>query len=339
MSFHIENQEIGGENRPYIVAEIGINARSDLALAESFIEIAAESGVDAVKFQTHKPDEEMNRSEMERVGAAQVYEVVTDAVLSRSDHQQLKSQCKNNGVTFLSTPFSTAAVDLLESINVSAIKIGSGELTNHELLARATEVGVPLLVSTGMSNESEVSSAVEFLKNRNAEFALLYCVSAYPADAELFDLSRITEMREQYDVPVGLSDHSQGIGIAPIAMGKGAAIIEKHFTLDRRLPGPDQEVSIEPDELERVVKFADAAGVALDGQYDLHEEEREIREWAGHSIVTTQAIAGGDKLDQSALTTKRPGTGISAARFFEILGRRITRDMDAGEILTESDLD
>lgn len=340
MSYDIAGQPIGENERPYIIAEVGINARTDVELAKSFITAAAQAGADAVKFQTHMPDEEMVRSEMERAGVSEVYEAVSDASLSEADHRELQAHAESTGITFLSTPFSAAAVDLLAELGVPAIKIGSGELTNREILAQAAAVDVPLIVSVGMSERSEVADAVEFLREQGADFALLYCVSAYPAEPELFDLKQIRTMRQEFDVPVGLSDHSLGVGVAPLAMGQGAAIIEKHFTLDRRLPGPDQELSIEPDELAELVAFAERAGATRDAKdAAMHDEEAEIREWAGHSIVTAKPLKAGEQFDESNLTTKRPATGIPAEKFFDIIGKTATHDIEPNRPVTEADIE
>jgi N-acetylneuraminate synthase/N,N'-diacetyllegionaminate synthase len=146
-------------------------------------------------------------------------------------------------------------------------------------------------------------------------------------------------MREEFDVPVGLSDHSLGVGVAPLAMGQGAAIIEKHFTLDRRLPGPDQELSIEPDELAELVTFAERAeATRADNDATVHSEEEEIREWAGHSIVTAKPVSAGERFDESNLTTKRPATGIPAERFFDVIGETAAQNIDSGSPLTEDDV-
>lgn len=339
MSYTIADRAVGKNERPYVIAEVGINARTDIELAKAFIDAAAQAGADAVKFQTHMPDEEMVRSEMERIGVTEVYEAVSEASLSEPDHRELQAHSESVGTTFLSTPFSAAAVDLLADIGVPAIKIGSGELTNREILERAAAVNVPLIISVGMSERFEVVNAVEFLREQGADFALLYCVSAYPAEPELFDLTRIQTMRKKFDAPVGLSDHSAGVGVAPLAMGHGAAIVEKHFTLDRRLPGPDQELSIEPDELAELVTFAERAeATRADNDATVHSEEEEIREWAGHSIVTAKPVSAGERFDESNLTTKRPATGIPAERFFDVIGETAAQNIDSGSPLTEDDV-
>jgi len=199
----IEDTKIGTEHRQYIIAEVGINTRNDLTLAKRFIEVAAEAGADAVKFQTHIADAEMVESEMRAIDAGEVYDTVAECEWSIDDHRELQSHAKMHGVTFLSTPFSTEAVDILDKINVPAIKIGSGEMNNWELLERAASTGKPLLVSTGMNTLDEIKATCEFLDDIASQYALFYCVSAYPTTAADFDFKTIEMLEEVADVPVG----------------------------------------------------------------------------------------------------------------------------------------
>lgn len=335
--FDIDGRPVGDGEKPYVIAEAGINARDDIELAKAFVDVAAEEGADAIKFQTHLPDAEMAREEMERIDAGEVYHVVSNCVLSPEDHEELAAHCREAGITFFSTPFSAEGIDVLDDLGAPAIKIGSGELTNRELLARAADTGKPLVVSTGMAEWETVRDAVAFLDDRDATFALLYCVSAYPADPEQFNLGLIERMREAFDVPVGFSDHSLGVDIAALAMARGAAVVEKHFTIDRRLPGPDQEVSIEPDELSELVEFARLVDATAGDEKPVHDDEADVKAWANHSVVAAADIEAGDRLDEDTLTTKRPGTGVSAERYFDVVGRRAARDIPAGTVLSEDD--
>jgi len=335
----IEGTKIGAGHRPYIIAEVGINARNDLALAKRFIEVAADADADAVKFQTHIADEEMVESEMRAINAGEVYDTVADCEWSLDEHRELQSHADMHDVTFLSTPFSTEAVDLLDKIDVPAIKIGSGEMNNRELLERAASTGKPLLVSTGMNTLDDIKATCEFLDDVASEYTLFYCVSAYPTTAAGFDFKTIETLEEMADVPVGFSDHSTGIEAAKVAVGNGASLIEKHFTIDRRLPGPDQEVSIEPNELADLCEFAilyDETSVEKDG---LNDEEIEIREWAQHSIVTTEEVEHGEELTVDNTTTKRPATGIPAKEYFDILGQEVTTKLSANMPIQNDHLD
>jgi len=329
----MRNLPIGAENEPFVIAEVGINARNDVELAKRFIEVAAKAGADAVKFQIHLPDDEMVVNEMDRIGASEVYDVVSDSSFSKDGHQALKEHCEEYGVEYLSTPFSVEAVDWLEDLDVSAIKIGSGELTNYHLLSRAADIDVPLLVSTGMSDYDTIADTVGFLRKEGAEFSLLYCVSEYPTDPDDFHLNTIDEMKSRYDVPVGFSDHSTGVEASVIAMARGADFVEKHFTIDRCLPGPDQEVSIEPKELDTLTDYASLVHETAGREKFRTDEEADVQEWARHSIVVQRDVESGQELTEDDLTTKRPGTGIPAKQFYDVIGKTINEDVSAGTIL------
>jgi len=330
--------QIGTDEVPFVIAEVGINAGDNIELAKRFVEVAADSGADAVKFQTHLPDEEMVADKMQKIGADEVYEVVSGCSFSKDEHQTLKDHCDHENVEYLSTPFSVKAIDWLEELDVSAIKIGSGELTNYPLLDRAVEVDVPLLVSTGMSDYDTIADTVDFLNKRDAEFSLLYCVSEYPTNSADFQLDTIEEMRSKYDVPVGFSDHSTGVEASVIAMARGADFVEKHFTIDRRLPGPDQEVSIEPEQLDTLTDYADLVHDTSGREKFTTDEEAEVKAWARHSIVTAEDVEAGQKLTEDDLTTKRPGTGISADRFYDVIGETIDIDLPANTVVKEDHL-
>jgi N-acetylneuraminate synthase/N,N'-diacetyllegionaminate synthase len=329
---------IGANARPYIIAEVGINAWDDLRLAKTFIEIAADCGADAVKFQTHLPDAEMNESELGAVEAGDVYDTVVESEWSRADHEALKEHANDNDVTFLSTPFSVEAVDMLEEIGVDAIKIGSGEMDNYHLLDRAIETGKPLLISTGMHTIEEVQHTCSFVEDRTDQFALLYCVSNYPTTPSDFDFSTIDRLYDLADGPVGFSDHSSGVEAAKVAIGNGADIVEKHFTLDRRLPGPDQVVSVESDELSDLCSFAHLYHETSTERSGLTAEEEETKRWAQHSVVTTAPIKEGERFERENVTTKRPGTGIPAKRYFDIISKTAARDLPPSETLDADDI-
>lgn len=335
----IEGTSIGPGEKPYIIAEVGINARDDITLAKRFIELAADAGADAVKFQTHLADAEMAEDEIRELGADDVYDTVSECEWTVEEHETLQAHADESGVTFLSTPFSVEGVEILETLNVPAIKIGSGELTNQELLARAGETGNPLLVSTGMHTRDEIEEACSFLESVADDFALFYCVSEYPTSAADFDFGTIDVLQQLADVPVGFSDHSVGVEAAKVAIGNGATIIEKHFTIDRRLPGPDQAVSIEPSTLEELCSFAELYYETASEKDGLQGEESDIKTWARHSLVTKKPIAAGEEFTEENLTTKRPGTGISANKFFDVLGRRAAQEVPGNSFLTPDDVE
>lgn len=335
----IDGERIGPGESPYIIAEVGINAQNDLRLAKRFIEVAAGAGADAVKFQTHLPDHEMQETEMRQIGAGEVYDTIKECVWSESDHRELQSHAAQFGTTFLSTPFSTEAVELLDRIDVPAIKIGSGELTNHHLISHAAKVSVPLLISTGMHTSRDIDRVAASLREEGVDFSFLYCVSSYPTTPTDYDFQSLDNLKSYTDDVVGFSDHSTGVEAAKIAIGRGANFVEKHFTIDRRLPGPDQAVSIEPEELENLASFADLYHETNTVKNELKNEELEIKKWARHSIVTTQKIEKNEQIRETMITTKRPSTGISAENYYDVLGQYAQVDIDKNTVLREVHLD
>jgi len=330
---------IGPGQAPFVIAEIGTNYRDDLELAAAMVDEAAAAGADAAKFQTHRANDEMVKQGMADLGHADLYNRIKSYEMSVGNHRNLKTRCENQGMRFLSTPFSVEAVDVLEEVDVKAYKIGSGELTNHQLLKRTAETGKPLLVSTGMAEWEVIEESVSFIKEHTDQFALLYCVSEYPTAAEDFNLGIINRMKKQFDVPIGFSDHSQGIEAAVTAMARGADFVEKHFTIDRRLPGGDQEVSIEPNELADLSAYADLIHQTRGTTRNVRSAEKSIGKWAQHSIVTADSVSSGEQFTNNNLTTKRPGTGISATRYYDIIGATATRDIDKDILLMEEDVD
>jgi len=335
----IEDTPVGDGNKPYIIAEIGINARNDLTLAKRFIEVAADSGADAVKFQTHVADAEMVESEMRRIGAGDVYDTIAGCEWSVDEHRELRLCAEENDVAFLSTPFSTDAVRVLEKIGVPAIKIGSGEMSNRELVEEAARTEKPLLVSTGMNELEDISETCEFLESVASDYALFYCVSEYPTNPEDFDFRTIATLKDLSGSPVGFSDHSTGVEAAKVAIGNGADLIEKHFTIDRRLPGPDQPVSVEPAELSELCSFAELYYETSSEKQGLRDEEVEIKRWAQHSVVATERIKKGTELSRENTTTKRPETGISAENYLDMIGKEATQEIPAGTIIEQDDIE
>lgn len=334
----IDGRKIGKGERPYIIAEVGINAWNDLRLAKEFIEAAADAGADAVKFQTHIASAEMVETEMRAIGAGDVYDTVKQCEWTRDDHYELQSCALSRDITFLSTPFSVEAVDVLSEIGVPAVKIGSGEMDDRHLVRRAAGVGKPLLVSTGMNTLDNIQSTCAFLEEVAESYLLLYCVSTYPTNAKDFDFGTIDVLQEISGGPVGFSDHSTGVEAAKVAIGNGASLIEKHFTIDRRLPGPDQEVSVEPTELADLCSYADLFHETSSRKEGVQGEEEEIKRWAKRSIVAKTNISEGEVITEDSITTKRPSTGVCASRYNEVVGKTAKRQVSKGEIVRFEDV-
>jgi N-acetylneuraminate synthase/N,N'-diacetyllegionaminate synthase len=318
--FAFDGRGIGDDHQPLLIAELGTNFRGDLDLAKRFVEVAAESGADAVKFQTHIAAAEMAESAMRELDFGDLYDRIATYKLSLEDHEELKAHCHRHDLSFLSTPFSVAGVERLADLGVPGIKIGSGELTNYPLLRAAANTGAPLLVSTGMADFETIARSVEFLSRHTDEFALLYCISEYPTDPSQFDFGAIQRMKSTFDVPVGFSNHAPGTATPTIAMAQGANLVEAHFTIDRRLPGGDPEVSLEPDQFKRLAENATLVHRTQGDTVEPTQAERDTAEWAHHSVVTASHVEAGSTFTSENLTTKRPGTGIPANRFQKVLG-------------------
>lgn len=337
-SISVGGKSIGNGSRPYLIAEIGTNYRHDLDLAKAMVEAASAAGADAAKFQTHIAADEMVESAMADLGFADLFNRISQYEMSIEEHSELRDHCMQYDLEFLSTPFSTDAVEILEAVGVPAYKIGSGELSNHHLLKRAAETGKPLLISTGMSDWNSLEHSVSFVRDHAERIALLYCVSSYPTEPSEFNLGVIDRMKAAFDVPVGFSDHSQGIQAAATAMARGADFVEKHFTLDRRLPGGDQEVSLEPEEFAELAEFADIVHQTRGRDKSVSSEEESLQLWAHHSVVTRTGVEAGETFTLENLTTKRPGTGVPAREYFEVIGREAARSIEADTIVSRSDI-
>ncbi len=323
----------------YIIAEAGINHNGDLDLAKKLVAAAAEAGADAVKFQTHIPEKEMmqNTVTADYVGEP-LFDLLKRVELSRQDHIELMEYAAGKGILFLSTPFSREAADLLEEIGVVAYKIGSGEMTNLPLLEHVAGKKKPVIISTGMSTLEEIEGSVNFLKKLGCGFMLLHCTSTYPTNYEDINLNVMGHLRERFVVPVGLSDHSTGIYVALASVALGACLIEKHFTLDRDLPGPDQKSSITPEELAELVRGVRAVEKAMGSVKRVTEGELPIQKMARESVVSLVDIPAGTVIGESMVWVKRPGGGIPAKDLYRVIGMRAREDIRANTLINWSDL-
>lgn len=320
-----------GPGRPcFVIAEAGVNHNGDLDLARQLVEVAASAGADAVKFQTFRAEklvtagapkatyqQRQSGTEEGQLGMLRRLE------LSREDHLELMALCRRLGILFLSTPFEEESADLLESLGVAAYKLPSGEITNLPLLAHVARKGRPLILSTGMATLGEIEAAVGAIAAAgNPDLALLHCVSSYPTAPADANLRAMATLASAFPCPVGYSDHTEGIAIPLAAVALGACILEKHFTLDRSLPGPDQQVSLEPDELKALVAGIRQVEAALgDGLKRPAACESNTAAVARKSLVAAMDIPEGAVLTAAAITLKRPGTGLPPALLPHLLGR------------------
>lgn len=344
-SIEIGRHRIGRGHPCFVIAEVGVNHNGDVRLAHKLIDLAVAAGADAVKFQTFTPEllaaEDAPQADYQKLGdrARSQVEMLTRLALDEPAHAELKSHADSVGITFLSSPFDERAVALLERLGVPAFKIPSGEVTNHQLLRRVAETGAPILMSTGMCTFDEIDEAVALLGPARDRLALLHCVSSYPADPRDCNLRAIELMRSRYDVPVGWSDHTEGIAIASAAVAVGADLVEKHVTLSRDLPGPDHTASIEPTELRAMVAAIRAVEAALGESHKKPSEaERAIAAVARRSLHWRTRLPPGQSVGPEDLVALRPGTGIPPFRMDELVGRRVRVTTVAGSLARLEDV-
>lgn len=339
----IAEVEIPTAEDVYVIAEAGVNHNGDLDLAHRLVDIAASSGADAVKFQTFSPDKLVSSTaattpyQRDRGGSSDQRSLLESLILPGTAWAELRDHARQSGITFLSTPFDLDSAELLVGLGLPALKVSSGELTNLPYLRELSALGVTLLVSTGMGTADEVAAAVEACADAPG-LVLFHCVSAYPAPVEECNLRAIPAMAEAHDVPVGWSDHTPGLATALGAVALGAPILEKHFTADRTLPGPDHPASLEPEELTEYVietkRLARALGDGVKRRMPSEEQNATLVRRSWHAAVD---LAVGTVLDSGHLALLRPEGGISPA--VDIRGRVVSRSIPAGGPVTPSDLD
>ncbi len=346
--------------RIYIIAEAGVNHNGSLQMARKLVRVAAEAGTDAVKFQTFKTEKLVCAMapkaayQMQTTDAAESqFKMLKGLELDKKAHRELIRYCDARGIQLLSTPFDLESLDLLTTtLKLPRIKISSSEITNAPLLLRAARSKIPIILSTGMSTLSEIETALGVLafgyaENRNNpslqrfqkayasksgqrvlkdHVVLLHCTTEYPAPFEDIHLMAMDTMRSAFGLPVGFSDHTRGIAVAIAAVARGAVVIEKHFTLNRNLPGPDHKASLEPDELKAMVtsirQVEAALGSSLKEPTDSEIKNRDI---VRKSLVAARPIKKGHLLTAANLTAKRPGTGISPIHYWDMLGKNAGR--------------
>ena len=325
-----------------MIAEAGVNHNGSLALALKMADAAKAAGADIVKYQTFQPEELASRYaekasyQKETTDAEESQlEMLRQLTLPPEGYRQLKRRCDEIGIGFVSTPFDLASIALLEPLEMPFWKIPSGEVTNLPYLLAIARTKRPVVMSTGMCELEEVRAAVDVLKaNGTPKITLLHCNTEYPTPYEDVNLRAMETMRRRFGVDVGYSDHTPGIEVPIAAAALGAVIVEKHFTLDKNMKGPDHRASLEPEELAAMVRGIRRAEEALgSGRKTVSPSERGNREIARKSVVARCAIRKGDVLTEENLAAKRPGTGISPMRWFDILGTRAVRDFAEDELI------
>lgn len=331
----------------FIIAEAGVNHNGSARLAERLVDAAADAGADAVKFQTFKAEALASASAPKAAyqkrttsGKESQLDMLKKLELSEEGHRRALRRAKKRGLVFLSTPFDEASADYLARLGVPMFKLPSGELTNHPLLRRAATKGKPVILSTGMATLAEVAAAVKVLRSAGAKkLTLLHCVSNYPADPKHSNLRAMATMARAFKVPVGWSDHTPGSATAVAAVALGASVVEKHFTLDKKMKGPDHAMSLDPKELKAyIAALREAASALGDGVKRPVPSEAPVRRVARRSLMLKAALPKGTRLSAAHLTAKRPGTGLPPSELASVVGRRLRRSVPADRPLSRKDL-
>lgn len=339
-SLTIAGRTIGPGNPTFVIAEIGVNHDGDVQKAIELVRIAAACGADAVKLQIFRATTLMHPScgfaayQKERVYESDAIEMLRRYELSREELRVIVKAIHEAKVVPLATPFSPNDIDTIAALRLPAIKIASPDLINRALLYEAVQLGRPMLLSTGAATMQEVAHSVGWMKDSFARFALLHCISSYPCENAQANLAWIGELDKAFDVPVGYSDHTAHPLAGALAVAAGATIVEKHITYDRSARGPDHLASADPQQFERYVKQIREADIlrGVAGKHVLACEQ-DVRSVSRQSLVVRRTMMAGEEIRYQDLTVQRPGSGISAAHWAEVMGQRASQMIPAGSIL------
>jgi N-acetylneuraminate synthase len=326
----IGDRRIGENYPPLVIAEIGINHDGSFEKAKKMVKNAFENGAECVKFQCHVIDDEMIQNDVIPANATEsIWEIMKRCSFSENQEIALKNYVEELDMIYLNTPFSRAAADRLEKMDICAYKIGSGECNNIPLLTHIATFGKPMILSTGMNDIFSISKSVDILKKANIDFALMHVTSMYPTPYEDVRLGFLYELKTKFpDIVIGLSDHSFGNYTCFAAIALGASILEKHFTSDKNWPGPDIPISISPPELKDLIFGSNAIFRALKNKKEILDGEKLTAKFAFTSVVTIKDIKKGDTFSMENIWVKRPGTGQIKAEFFDnILNKKSSRNI------------
>ena len=333
----IGDKKIGGKHPTYIIAEIGSNHNRDIDIAKKMIEEAAIADVDAVKFQTFKAEKLYSKKAPKfSKDSIKPFDLIKSIEIPREWHSELFKYAKNKRLEFISSPFDYEAVDDLYNIGVPAFKIASFEIVDLELLKYVAKKGCPIILSTGMATLEEIEEALTAIRSQgNDDIILLHCNSMYPAPVEIVNLNAIHTMSNAFKIPIGFSDHTMGIHIPIAAVAKGAKVIEKHFTLDRTMKGPDHHFAVEPNELKQMVQnIRDIEKAAGTGIKERAKDEQEMYEKGRRSIIAAQDIPKGAKITRDKIVIKRPGYGIKPKFLDIVIGKEAKVDIEVEQWIT-----
>lgn len=336
------------EDKVYIIAEAGVNHNGSLEIAKQLIDAGKKAGVDCVKFQTWKTEELLTEDapkadyQLKNDGDSSQFEMLKKLELSYADFKELKAYSESIGVDFLSTPDEKKSLDfLVEELNIKLIKVGSGEVSNLLYLKQIAQKKLPVILSTGMSNMADVERAYYTLIDNGApEVALLHCTSEYPAPLKTVNLKAMDTLKFVFQTTVGYSDHTEGIAISLAAAARGARIIEKHFTLDKTMEGPDHIASIDPTELKALVDGIRAIELSLgDGIKRIQAVEKGTQKVVQKGIYTTQDLKAGTVITEEMLVGKRPVVELSIDEYEKLIGKKIVTDLSKNQAIKLSDID
>lgn len=339
----IANQSIGVGYPCFVIAEAGVNHNGDLQMALQLVDAAAKAGANAIKFQTFKTEHLVTPYAQKATYQKQTtsvhesqFDMLKRLELSPENHKIILAHCKEKNILFMSTPFEEDSANFLESLNISVFKIPSGEITNLPFLNHVAKKQIPLIVSTGMSHLGEVEAAIDTISGTgNNQLALLHCISNYPTVPADVNLKAMYTLHTAFGYPVGYSDHTEGIEITLAAVALGACIIEKHFTLDRTLPGPDHQASLEPQELCELIEGIRKVESALGSGHKIPaSSEKNSASVIRKSLVASQNISKGETLTENVIAIRRPGTGLPPAMRAFLVGRTTKVDISEGTVIS-----
>lgn len=346
MSFNkfiqIGNRRINCYEKTFIIAEAGVNHNGNMTLAKQMIDVAVEAGVDAVKFQTFKADKlilkDIDKAPYQKVTTNSnetQYDMLKHLEVTKEQTAELMEYCKQKNIIFLSTPFERASLEELDELDVPAFKVAATDLTNIQFLRQVAEKGKPIILSAGMCYLEEVKKALEAIYPINKDVILLQCTANYPIQNKEANINVIRTLEEEFDMIVGYSDHSQGVGASPYAVALGAKVIEKHFTLDKNMEGPDHKASVTPDELKQLVEDIRRVEEYLgDGIKMPSCSEQMTRKSLQKCLVANQAIKQGERFTEDNIVAKRTnGEGISALYYDNVVGQLAQKDYEVDEII------
>lgn len=347
LTFHnqiqIENRTISKQSKTFIIAEAGVNHNGDMMLAKEMIDAASESGADAVKFQTFKTEKlilkNIEKAPYQKVttdSSESQYDMLKRLEVTKEQTKELMDYCRKRGIIFLSTPFEKTSLDELDELDVPAFKIAATDLTNIQFLRQVAKKGRPMILSAGMCYLEEVEQALNAVYPMNKNLILLQCTANYPIRDEEANINVIRTFQETFDVLTGYSDHSQGVGASPYAVAVGAKVIEKHFTLNKTMEGPDHKASVSPDELKQLVSDIRRVEKYLGSGVKIPScSEQVTRKSLQKCLVATKLIKEGETFDDNNIVAKRTnGAGISALYYDNVIGQTAKKEYSADDIIS-----